>query len=176
MRRGARAGEAHGAGAKRFLHRGGHASHVVLGGFLRECTLAHDIHAQRRMADVHAVVDRLGQALHGREIFRESLPGPVDAGRHRRRRDILDRREAARIPVTVLGLAGRQREAAVAHDHRGNAVPARAAAERIPGDLGIHVGVAVDEARRDDQAIGVDEAATSKRCCCRWPYALSRDC
>ena len=37
-------------------------------------------------------------------------------------------------------------------------MPARAAAQRIPGDLRVHVGVAVDEARRDDQPVGVDGA------------------
>ncbi len=125
--------------------------------------LAHDVHAQRRVADIHAVVDRLGQALDGREIFREGLPGPVDAGGHRLGRDVLDRRQAARIPVAVLGLAGRQREAAIAHHHRGDAVPARAAAQRIPRHLRVHVGVAVDEARRHDQAVGIDRARRGRR-------------
>ena len=140
-----------------------HARHVVLGRLLRQRALAHDVHAQRRMADIHAVVDRLGQALDGREIFREGLPGPVDAGGHRLGRDILDRRQAARVPVAVLGLAGRQREAAIAHHHRGDAVPARAAAQRIPRDLRVHVGVAVDEARRDDQPVGIDACAAACR-------------
>ena len=77
---------------------------------------------------------------------------------HRLGRDVLDRGQAAREPLAVLGLAGRQREAAVAHHHGGDAVPARAAAERVPGDLRVHVGVAVDEAGRDDQPLGVDLA------------------
>jgi hypothetical protein len=37
-------------------------------------------------------------------------------------------------------------------------MPARAAAQRIPGDLRVHVGVAVDESRRHDQAVGVERA------------------
>ncbi len=38
-------------------------------------------------------------------------------------------------------------------------MPARAGAQWIPGDLGIHMGVAVDEARRDDQSIRIDGAS-----------------
>ena len=162
MGRGARTREAHGPCTQRFLHEIGHANHLVLGRLLGEGPPAHRIHAQRRVADIHAVVDRLGQALHGREIFREGFPRPVDAGRHRFGRDVLDCREAARIEIAVLGLAGRQGEAAIAHHHRGDAVPARAASQRIPRDLRVHVGVAVDEARRDDQPVGIDRARTRR--------------
>ena len=35
-------------------------------------------------------------------------------------------------------------------------MPAGAASERVPGHLCVHVGVAVDKARRDDHALGVD--------------------
>src|SRR5436305_13416741 len=35
-------------------------------------------------------------------------------------------------------------------------MPARAAAKAVPGDLGVHMGVAVDKARRDDHPVGVD--------------------
>ena len=38
----------------------------------------------------------------------------------------------------------------------GDAVPARAAADRVPGDLRVHMRVAVDKAGRDDQPVGVD--------------------
>src|SRR5262249_58124177 len=55
-----------------------------------------------------------------------------------------------------LGQARGQREAAVAHDHGRHAVPAGAAPQGVPGDLGVHVSVAVDEAGRDDEAVGVD--------------------
>src|SRR5262249_9017602 len=39
------------------------------------------------------------------------------------------------------------------------AVPARAGAEGIPEDLGVHVGVAVHEARRHHLSLGVDDLA-----------------
>src|SRR5438876_811256 len=50
-------------------------------------------------------------------------------------------------------------EAAVAHDHAGDAVPARAGAEGIPEDLGVHVRVAVHESWRDHLTLGVDDLA-----------------
>ena len=60
----------------------------------------------------------------------------------------------------ALGLpAGRQGEAAIAHHDRGDAVPARAGAQRIPEVLGVHVRVAIDEPRRDHVTVGVDDRA-----------------
>ena len=58
----------------------------------------------------------------------------------------------------VRGLARGQRESAVAHDHGGHTVPARAGADPVPRHLRVHVGVTVDEAGRDDQPVGVDGA------------------
>jgi hypothetical protein len=55
----------------------------------------------------------------------------------------------------------REREPAVTHDHGGHAVVARERSEGIPEDLRVHVGVAVDEARRDDVPVGVDVLGTS---------------
>ncbi len=146
------------AGAHGLLDRLGHPAQIVLIGALFEPAPAHRIHAQRRMADIHAVIDGLRQALDGRQIFGEGLPGPVDPGHHRLGRDILDRGQATGEPFAVLGLAGRQRKAAIAHHDAGDAMPARAAAERVPGDLRVHMGVAVDKPRGDDQPVGVDRA------------------
>ena len=70
--------------------------------------------------------------------------------------DVLGPLEVAHDEVALVGPGRRQREAAVAHDHAGDAVPARAGAERVPEHLGVHVGVAVDEAGRDHVAFGVD--------------------
>ena len=133
-----------------------HAAQIILARLLVERALAHRVHAQRRVADIHAVVEALGQAFDIGQVFREGFPGPIDAGHHRLGRDVLDRGQAAREPLAVLGLARRQRKAAIAHDHAGHPMPARAAAERVPGDLRVHMGVAVDEAGRDDQPVGID--------------------
>ena len=88
------------------------------------------------------------------------LPGPVDAGGQGGRRDVLGPLEVADDQLAAVGMGRGQREAAVAHHHGRDAVPARGGAERIPEHLGVHVGVAVDEAGRDDVALGVDLLAT----------------
>src|SRR4029077_13573404 len=49
-------------------------------------------------------------------------------------------------------------DAAVAHDHRGDAVPARRRDLGIPGDLAVVVSVDVDPSGRDDKAVGVELA------------------
>src|ERR1019366_4395163 len=48
---------------------------------------------------------------------------------------------------------------AVAHHRRGHAVPAGTGAGGVPEDLGIHVGVAVDEAGGDHMPVGIDLVA-----------------
>ena len=151
-----RAREAHGAGAHGFLHRGDHAGQVVLGRLLGQGAPAHDVHAQRGMADVRAVVDRLRQPVDGRQILGEGFPGPVDAGQYGLGRNVFHRGQAAGEPFAIRGPAGRQGEPAIPHDHGGDAVPAGAAPDPVPRHLSVHMGVAVDEARRDDQAVGVD--------------------
>src|SRR5262245_66688201 len=93
----------------------------------------------------------------------EGLPRPVDAGQHRFRGNVLDRGEAAREPLALLWPARRQREAAVAHDYGGDAMPAGAAPDGVPRHLRVHVRVAVDEAGRDDEAVGVDDPLRHRR-------------
>jgi len=143
---------------QRFLYDLTHTRQIVFGGQFAERAFAHHVHAQRRMADVGAVVDALGQALHVGEIFSKGLPLPVDAFDHRRGGNVLDRLETAREPLALIGLARRQRKATVAHEDAGDTVPARTCAHRIPGHLRVHVGVPVNEAGRDDQSVGVDGA------------------
>src|SRR5262249_42008655 len=53
-----------------------------------------------------------------------------------------------------------QGEPAVAHHHGGDTVEARRGPKRIPEDLSVHVGVAVDETGCDNQAVGVDDLAS----------------
>ena len=108
------------------------------------------------MTDIHAVVYRFRQTFDGRQIFGKGLPGPVDAGHHRFGRDILDRGQTARKPLPVFSLTRRQGKATIAHYHAGDPVPARTAAERVPGDLRIHMRVTVDEPGGDDQPVGVN--------------------
>ena len=70
--------------------------------------------------------------------------------------DVLDAFHQADQPVVLVGLRGREPDTAVAHDDGGDAVPARRREQRVPGDLAVEVRVHVDEAGRDEQAVGVD--------------------
>ena len=79
MRRRPRGREAQRAGLQRLVDRMRHMAQIVLAGPLVERALAHRVHAQRRVADIHAVIDPLRQTLDGRQVFGEGLPGPVDA-------------------------------------------------------------------------------------------------
>ena len=97
----------------------------------------------------------LGSEFEHVEEFGKGLPAPLDAGLHGGAADVLGAFEIADDEVGFALAAGRQGEAAVAHDHAGHAVEARAGADRIPEDLRVHVGVHVDEARRHDMALGV---------------------
>src|SRR6266581_9796510 len=118
-----------------------------------------DVGAHGGVADVAGVVDALGQGIEDVEELRIRGPAPLDPGLHRLRRDVLGALQVLDDQVLVGGGAGGQREAAVAHDDRGDAVVARRGPEGIPEDLGVHVGVAVDEAWRDDEPVGVDDLA-----------------
>ena len=113
------------------------------------------------MADVAAVVETLGRLFEEVEVFGERLPGPGHAGALGGGGDVLDGLERAHQDVLIRGVAGREGEAAVAHDHGGHAVIGGRGAVGVPGDLGVEVGVAVDEAGRDDQAVGVDLLAAA---------------
>ena len=110
------------------------------------------------MAEVAGVVDALRCRLDKVEVLGEGLPGPVDACRHGLSGDVLGSLEVAHHQVAGIGPGRCQREAAVAHHRSGHAVKARALAHRVPGDLGIHVGVHIDETGRDGEAFGVDRA------------------
>ena len=155
----ARRGEADGAGADGVADLTLHRLKVVLGRGLVERALAHDVRAHGGVADVAGIVDALGQGIEDVEELGIRGPAPLDPGLHRLRRDVLGALQVLDDQVLVGGGAGGQREAAVAHDDRGDAVVARRGPEGIPEDLGVHVGVAVDEAWRDDEPVGVDDLA-----------------
>jgi hypothetical protein len=133
-----------------------HRAHVVVVGFLLERALAHDVSAQRGVSDVRGVVDRLGELVDDVHVLPERRPVPLDRCRDRFGGDVFGADQVRENHVALLGGAGREGEAAVAHDDGSDAVPRGAASDRVPEDLRVHVGVAVDEARRDDLAGRVD--------------------
>ena len=65
--------------------------------------------------------------------------------------------------VAVLGAGRRDAEAAVAHDHARDPVPARRREVAVPEDLGVVVGVDVDEAGRQHQPVEVDHLGARRR-------------
>ena len=110
--------------------------------------VAHRRQPNRRVADQEAGVD--GRApVEPRQPVAERRPLPVKAGAQRVERHALDPRQHPREVVLLVGPRGRQREAAVAAEHRGDAVLHRRARGRVPEQLGVVVRVQVDEARRE---------------------------
>ena len=83
-------------------------------------------------------------------------PVPGQARLQRGQRHALDPRHHPRDVVDVLRRHGRQGEAAVAAEHGGHAVQRRRAGVGVPEELGVVVGVQVDEAGGDQHAGGVD--------------------
>jgi hypothetical protein len=140
-----------------------HRLEVVLARGPVEGPLAHHVSPDRGMADIARVVDALRQAVEHVEEFRKRLPAPFDAGAHGLAAQVLRTLEIAEHQVGLALAAGRQRESAVPHHDGGDAVIAGAGADRIPEHLGVHVGVAVDEAGRHHMALGVDGLARRRR-------------
>jgi hypothetical protein len=70
--------------------------------------------------------------------------------------DVLDPFHQLDQLFPVGGLAGGEPDAAIAHDRGGDAVPGRGRQMVVPYRLRIVVGVDVDEAGRDQLALGVD--------------------
>ena len=83
------------------------------------------------------------------EPVAERRPLPVETGAQRVERHALHPRQHPGEVVVLVGRRGRQREAAVAAEDRGDAVLHRRARGRIPEQLRVVVGVQVDEARRE---------------------------
>jgi hypothetical protein len=118
----------------------------------------HDIRAQSRMADIRRVVDRLRQRVDRIEVAAVAVPRPRDARSHRLAGDVLIPLQVAHHELALRLGSRRQREAAVAHDHTGDAVVARAAPDRVPEHLRVHVRMAIDKPGCDDEAFGIDLA------------------
>ena len=98
------------------------------------------------MAHEEAGVDG-GPAVEACQPVAERRPLPVEAGAQRVERHALDPGQHPGEVVLLVGRCGRQREAAVAAEHRRDAVLHRRARGRIPEQLRVVVRVQVDEAR-----------------------------
>ena len=106
--------------------------------------------------DVGEHVDRLGGAIEAVEVLREGDPVPRHALLHRVVGDRLDPRHRLHCVLALIRLDRCEAESAVADRHRRDAVPTGQRAVRIPEDLGVVVGVEIDETGSDVHPRGVD--------------------
>ncbi len=151
-----RGGEPDGAALDALPQHLAHGLDLRLGGDPVVRCRSHHVVAQSRVSDEGGHVD--GQtAVEGIEELPEGLPPPVDALLKGSQRDLLDEVEEAGEGIAVLGAARGEGDAAVARHHRGDPVVHRRGPERIPAELGIEMGVGVDEPRRHHQSAGVDD-------------------
>ena len=156
----ARGGEAQGAGVDRFAGQAGHLRHLFFGrGISRRPPIAHDEEAQGAVGDLGGYVDVPWLALEGVEVVGKAFPVPRQPFVEGCPRDVLDALHQLDEHVVVRGAHGREADAAVPHDNRGDAVPRRRCDAVVPRGLPVVVGVDVDEAGGDDGAVGVDAAA-----------------
>ena len=108
------------------------------------------------MWDLRADVDRLGQRLEEVEVLGEGLPAPLHALGEGGAGDVLDALHQTDQPIAAVRSGWREADAAVAEYDGRDAVPEGRREQGVPSDLTVEVGVDVDEARRDEQAGGVD--------------------
>src|SRR5262249_24060258 len=90
------------------------------------------------------------------EVLAVTLPVPRHPGLETLQRHRLDLDEHACDILAVLGLAGRETEPTVGHEHTGEPVPATRRGPGVPEKLGVVVGMDVDESGGAYQPGGVD--------------------
>ena len=136
---------------------GGHRLDVLGRGHLAlRAPLAHHVEAQRAVGHVGGEVDVVGAAVEGVEELGERLPRPRQALVERGAGDVLDALHQLDEAVVVGRPHRREADAAVAGHDGGDAVPGRRDEPVVPGGLAVVVHVDVDEAGRDEQAVGVE--------------------
>ena len=109
--------------------------------------------------EVSRVDEPMRRALYRVEILGKRLPVPFDACGQRSTRYVFHALHQANEKVVLVFLDGREADAAVATDGGGHAMIARWRQMRVPGGLGIIVGVDIDEAGRNGQTVGIDLAS-----------------
>src|SRR2546422_444110 len=145
-------------GANGLSRSGAHDTTVRLA---RDRARAHAGVAARRVADEGRDVRSHAPPLERTQVAREVLPRPRDARAQRLDGHALDEEEELHERLAVGLAAGRDREAAVAHDDGRDAVPRRGARLRVPEELAVVVGMDVDEAGGEGEARAVDLAGAA---------------
>ena len=157
MEQRARGREAERAGVHAFLDEGAHRRHVLGRRRLaRDAALAHHEDAHRRVRHLRREVDVAAPRRQRVEIIGEALPVPRHALAHHQLGDVFHALHDLDQRVAVLGPAGREAHAAIAHQHRRHAMAGGGREAVVPGHLPVIVRVDVDEARRHREPPGVD--------------------
>ena len=147
--------EAQPTGLDRLGEEPGHLGDLLVRGDLSTSVRAHHPAAQGTVPHQKAGVDP-EIPLELAEIVAEAGPVPGEAVLERHQRHALDLGHHPPDVVVVGRLDRSQRESAVAPDHRGHPVQVRRGRGRIPEQLGVVVGVGVDDARRHHQTFGIE--------------------
>ena len=150
--------EAESAGLDRLVQQAHHLGELVGRGLVADGVGAHDVPAQGAVADHEPGVDA-ERAVEAVEVLGERLPLPVDALLEGGERHALDLGHHAAQVVGVVGMERREGEAAVAGHEGGHAVDVGRRGERVPEELGVVVGVRVDEAGAHDEAARIELVA-----------------
>ena len=116
---------------------------------------AHDPAAEGAVTDQEPGVDP-EVAVQLAQVLGEAGPVPGEAVLEGGQGHALDLGHHPADVVVVLALDRGQGEAAVAADHRGHPVEVGGRGGRVPEQLGVVVGVGVDDARGHDQSLGVE--------------------
>ena len=143
-----------------------HRLDLVVGGARLLALVAHHVMAHRGVADQIADIDAEAfvEMVH---VLAGRLPVEIDRPQHLHR-DRFDIGEELGQPLLGALAHRRQRQRAIAEDHRGRAVLGREGAQRVPGDLRVVMAVIVDKAGGDGAALGVDGLARRRRSTCRF--------
>ena len=124
--------EAEGPGGDGLADDGALTRRLVVGGGALGGLGAEHVAADGAVPDLRRDVDAQGLPLDAVEEVGEAVPVPIKDGVEHVEVDGLDASEHAHEELAVLGLAGRERVAAVAHDDGGRAVPRRAGEQARP--------------------------------------------
>ena len=133
-----------------------HLASLRIARLLLDGAFAHDIKAHRAMPHHAGNVDRRTQPLNGVQVPAVILPVPGKTRQDGVLGNVLDGFHHARQQFDVCRLARRERNPAVTHQRRRDAVPRNRCQRGIPADLRIQVRMQVDETRRDEVARCVD--------------------
>ena len=147
-------------------HDAGHLGDLVGRGVLVVVgPLAHHVVAQRTVGDVARDVGGVAAAVEHVEVLGEGLPlAPRHAVGEGGAGDVLDAfHHVDELTSWSVGRTGREADAAVAEHDGGDAVGGRRLERVVPRDLAVVVRVQVEEAGRDERAVGVDLLARRPR-------------